>query len=129
MNKEERSRNTIFQQYRWTVQVGIYKNSISERSLPENCSIIDVMVAPDSEQLYLCMKCGSEIPNSALLCCICHHQYETSPDCKTMYNIPNRHPENIPLIKLGEIIGVNPNSYSSIKKALWSLILQTESDE
>ena len=60
---------------------------------------------------------------------ICHHQYKTSLDRKTMYNVPNGHPENIRWIKLGEIIGVNPNSYSNIKKVLCNLILQTESDK
>ena len=46
-----------------------------------------------------------------------------------MYNVPNGHLENIPSIKLGKIISVNSNSYSSIKKVLCNLILQTESDE
>ena len=46
-----------------------------------------------------------------------------------MYNVPNGHLENIPSIKLGKIIGVNSNSYSSIKKVLCNLISQTESDE
>ena len=46
-----------------------------------------------------------------------------------MYNVPNGHPENLPTIKLGKIIGVNPNSYSSIKKVLCNLISQTVSDE
>ena len=53
------------------------------------------------------MKCGSEIPNSDSPCSKCYHQYKKSPDHKTMYNVPNGHPENIPSIKLGEIIGIN----------------------
>ena len=102
---------------------------LSEKSLPENCDSIDVVLAPGSEQFYLCIKCGSEIPNSTSSCSTCHHQYKTSPDLKTMYNVPNGHIENIPSIKLGKIIGVNSNSYSSIKKVLCNLISQTESDE
>ena len=35
-----------------------------------------------------------------------------------MYNVPNGHPENILSIKLGEIIGVNPNSHINIQKVL-----------
>ena len=110
INKEERLRNSIFRPYRSTVQEEIYKDVLSEKSLPENCDNIDLMLAPGSEQLYLCMKCGSEIPNSESLCSTCHHKYMASPDCKTVYSIPNGHPENIPSIKLGEMIGVNPNS-------------------
>lgn len=75
------------------------------------------------------MVISSEISITVSSCRISHHQYKTSLDSKTIYNVRNGHRENIPSIKLGEIIGVNPNSYSSIKKALWSLILQTESDE
>ena len=62
------------------------------------------MLVPGSEQLCLCMKCGSEIPNSASLCSTCHHKYMTSPDHKNVYNIPNGHPENIPSIKLGKML-------------------------
>ena len=102
---------------------------LSEKSLPQNCNGIDLMLVPGSEQLYLCMKFGSEIPNSASSGSTCHHQYMTSPDRKTMYNVPNGHPENIPSIKLGEIIGVSRNRYGSIKKVLCNLILQTLSDE
>ena len=101
----------------------IYKDVLSEKPLTENCDCIDLMLAPSSEQLYLCMKCGSEIPNSESSCSTCHHQYKTSPDRKTMYNVPNGHRS----IKLGEITAVSPNSYSSIKKVLCNLILQTES--
>ena len=129
MNKEEKLRSSIFRPYRCTVQEEIYKDVLSEKSLLENCDSIDLMQAPGSEQLYCCMKCGSEIRNSASSCSTCHHQYTTSPDCKTMYNVPNGHPENLPTIKLGKIIGVNPNSYSSIKKVLCNLISQTVSDE
>ena len=64
------------------------------------------------------MKCGSEIPNSDSPCSKCYHQYKKSPDHKTMYNVPNGHPENIPSIKLGKIIGVNPNSHINIQKVL-----------
>ena len=98
---------------------------LSEKSLPQNCDSIDLMLAPSSEQLYLCMKCGSEIPNSASLCSTCHHKYMPSLDHKTIYNVPNGHPENIPSIKLGVIIGFSTNSYSSTKKLLCNLILQT----
>ena len=69
------------------------------------------MLAPGSQQLYLCMKRGSESPNSASPCSACHHQYMTSPDRKSMYNVPNGHSEYISLK-----IGFNINSYSSIKK-------------
>ena len=73
INKEERLRNIIFWPYRWTVQEEIYKNVLSERSLPQNCDSIDLMLAPGFEQLYLCMKRGSEIPNSTSLCSTCHN--------------------------------------------------------
>ena len=129
INKEERLRNSIFLPYRCTVQEEISKDELSEKSLQENCDSVDLMLAPGSEQLYLCMKRGSEIPNSASSCSACHHQYMTSPDRKSMYNVPNGHPKYIPLIKLGKIIGFNTNSYSSIKKMFCNLISQTVSDE
>ena len=46
-----------------------------------------------------------------------------------MYNVPNGHPENIPSIKLEEIIGVNTTYFSNIERVLCNLILQTESDQ
>ena len=104
INKEQRLKNCIFRPYRCTVKEEIYTDVLSQKSLPENCDSIDLMLAPGSEQLYLCMKCGSEIPNSASSCSTCHHNYMTSPDHKNVYNIPNGHPENIPSIKLGEIL-------------------------
>ena len=88
MNKEEKLRSSIFRPYRCTVQEEIYKDVLSEKSVLENCDSIDLMQAPGSEQLYCCMKCGSKIRNSASSCSTCHHQYTTSPDCKTMYNVP-----------------------------------------
>ena len=53
------------------------------------------MLAPGSGQLYLCMKFGSEIPSTVSSCRTCHHQYKTSPDRKTIDNVPNGNPESI----------------------------------
>ena len=58
INKEERLRKTIFRPYRLTVQEDIYKDVLSEKSMPENCDSIDLILAPGSEQLFLCSKCG-----------------------------------------------------------------------
>ena len=91
INKEQRLKNCIFRPYRCTVKEEIYKDVLSQKSLPENCDSIDLMLTPGSEQLYLCIKCGSEIPNSASSCSTCHHQYTTSPYIKTVYNVPNGH--------------------------------------
>ena len=74
INKEKRLRNTILRPYRWTVQEEIYKDVLSEKLLPDNWDSIDLMPAPGSEQLYLCIKCGLEIPNSAASCSTHHHQ-------------------------------------------------------
>ena len=41
-----------------------------------------------------------------------------------MKNVPSCHPQKTPHIKLGEIIGVNPNSYETIKQVLLNLLEQ-----
>ena len=43
--------------------------------------------------------------------------------------VPNGHPKEKPTIKLGEIIGVNPNSYKTIKEVLFNILQQVKSDE
>ena len=41
-------------------------------------------------------------------------------------NVPSCHSEKTPHIKLGEIIGVKPNSYETVKQVLLNLLEQAE---
>ena len=50
------------------------------------------------------------------VCNFCDFVFDTLLSRKALYgDISSYHPENPPEIKLGEIIGVNPNSYEIIK--------------
>ena len=42
-----------------------------------------------------------------------------SQNWELIYDVPNRHHKEKPTIKLGEIIGVNPNTYKIIKEVLY----------
>ena len=56
------------------------------------------------------------------VCNFCGFVFETLLSWKALYgDISSYHPENPHEIKLGEIIGVNPNSYETIKTVLENL--------
>ena len=57
---------------------------------------------------YLCISCG------------CQLQMSQNPEL--IYDVPNGHPKEEPTIKLGEIIGFNPNSYKTTKEVLFNLL-------
>ena len=57
----------------------------------------------------------------------CFVSFKTFRDREQLYeNVPSCHPEKTPHIKLGEIIGVNPNSYETVKEVFLNLWEQAE---
>ena len=75
------------------------------------------------------MQCTAANTKTSSLCRSCRCQLQTSQNRELMYDVPNGHPKEKPTIKLGEIIGVNPNSYKTIKEVLFNLLQQVKSDE
>ena len=60
-------------------------------------------------------------------CSSCSVSFKTVHDREELYeNLPSCHPEKTPNIKLGEIIGVNPNSYETVKQVLFNILEQAE---
>ena len=63
------------------------------------------------------------------VCNFCDFVFDTLLSRKALYgDISSYHPENPSEIKLGEIIGVNPNSYETIKPVLENLREQAGAD-
>ena len=71
--------------------------------------------ATNTKTSYICISCGCQL--------------QTSQNWKLIYDIPNGHLKEKPTIKLGKIIGVNPNSFKAIKEVLFNLLQQVKSDE
>ena len=67
------------------------------------------------EDLFFCMQCTAANCKTSYICISCGCQLQTSHNRELIYDVPNGHCKEKPTIKLGEIIGVNPNSYKTIK--------------
>ena len=58
---------------------------------------------------------------------VCQFSFTTFPSCEALYGeVPDCLPKESPLVDLGEIIGVNPNSYKAITEVLRNLLSQTK---
>jgi hypothetical protein len=67
----------------------------------------------------VCTKCAKIYSKKRSICNKCGHNPDNFPERSELYGtVPSGHPQQRPLIKLGEIIGVNPNSKDSIKNIL-----------
>ena len=75
------------------------------------------------------MQCTAANSKTSYICISCGCQLQTSQNQELIYDVPNGHRKEKPTIKLGEIIGVNPNSYKTIKEVLFNLLQQVKSDE
>ena len=73
----------------------------------------------------ICGKCDKEISKDCASCPFCKNSSQTISSRELLYgDIPHNHPNEKPSIKIGEIIGVNPNSRTTIKQVLENLCKQ-----
>ena len=62
------------------------------------------------------MQCTAANSKTSYICISCGCQLQMPQNRELIYDVPNGHHKEKPTIKLGEIIGVNLNSYKTIKK-------------
>ena len=117
----------IFQPYRHKIQSIVLKSLLEESSYTGD-SIDKSLNEECDKDLFFCMQCTAANTKTSL-CISCGCQLQTSQNRELMHDVPNGHPKEKPTIKLGEIIGVNPNSYKTIKEVLFNLWQQVKSDE
>ena len=125
---EQQLNANIFRPYWHKIQSIILK-SLLEESSHTGDSIDKSLNEECDEDLFFCMQCTAANTKTSSLCISCGCQLQTSQNRELMYDVPNGHPKEKPTIKLGEIIGVNPNSYKTIKEVLFNLLQQVKSDE
>ena len=124
---EQQMNANIFQPYRHKIQSIVLKSLLEESSYTGD-SIDKSLNEECDEDLFFCMQCTAANTKTSL-CISCGCQLQTSQNRELMHDVPNGHPKEKPTIKLGEIIGVNPNSYKTIKEVLFNLWQQVKSDE
>ena len=124
---EQQLNANIFQPYQHKIQFLVLKNLLEENSDTGN-SIDKSLNEECDKDLFFCMQCTAA--NTKTYICISSGcQLQTSQNWELIYDVPNGHHKEKPTIKLGEIIGVNPNSYKTIKEVLFNLLQQVKSDE
>ena len=104
----------IFRPHRHKFQFLVLKNLLEENS--NTGDSIDMSLNEEyDEDLFFCMQCTAANSKTSYICISCGCQLQTSQNRELIYDVPNGHCKEKPTIKLGEIIGVNPNSYKTIK--------------
>lgn len=74
------------------------------------------------------MHCTATNTKTSSLCISCGCQLQATQNQELIHDGPNGQPKEKPTIKLGKIIGVNPNLYKTIDQ-LFNLLRQLKSDE
>ena len=77
---------------------------------------------------FFCMHCTATNTKTSSPCVSCVCQLQATQNQELMHDGPNGQPKGKPTIKLGKIIGVNPNLYKTIDQ-LFNLLRQLKSDE
>ena len=97
------------------------------RSLSKGQDAIDIMLQREYDNIHVCGYCLEVNEKGSYSYSSCSVSFKTFRDREELYeNVPSCHSEETPHIKLGEIIGVNPNSYETVKQVLLNILEQTE---
>ena len=128
INKLENDLDQIFRKYRHD-RIDEFLTTIKKEVSFEAESPIDhVSLACEVEDSsIICMKCCTKIDILVAKCNVCQFSFTTFPSREALYSeVPDCHSKESPLVDLGEIIGVNPNSYKTITEVLQNLLSQTK---
>ena len=80
------------------------------------------LVSDCEEGEIVCMKCRFINPKASRVCSKCEFNFVNFPSREELYgDVPDGHPKAKPVIKLGEVIDENPNSFKSITSVLKDL--------
>ena len=126
INNYENSLNVeISRKYRYDSQQKTLLNV--NRSLSKGEDAIDIMLQREDDNIHVCGYYLEVNEKSSYSCSSCSVSFKTFHNSEELYeNVPSRHPEKTPHIKLGEIIVVNPNSYETVKQVLLNILEQAE---
>ena len=87
----------------------------SELKLEAESNYVDFVIKSiknNNELTVFCCKCSSEYNKSVKCCIFCGINLSNFVSRANRYgDIPKRHPEELPSIKRGKIIDINPNSH------------------
>lgn len=73
----------------------------------------------------VCVKCAKIFENTLRTCPNCKHDANFYEDRSTLYDdVPSAHRELPAKVKMGEIIGLNPNSRESVKAVIKNILKQ-----
>ena len=126
MNNYKNSLNMeITRKYRCDSQQKILLNV--NRSLSRGQDAIDIMLQRENDNIHVCGYCLEVNEKGSYSYSSCSVSFKTFRDREELYeNVTSCQSEKTPDIKLGEIIGVNPNSFEAVKQALLNLMEQAE---
>ena len=111
----------IFNKYRFIFTNQLIKNistSIQKFNFVDDVKNLQILIL----RSLFAPSCLNVNEKANKVCNFYDFVFDTLLSRKALYDdISSYHPENLPEIKLGEIIGVNPNSYETIKTVLENL--------
>ena len=116
IDKLENDLAQIFRKYRHDRIDELLTTVKKEVSFEEESLIDHVTLTCEIENgSIICMKCCTKISKSVAKCNVCQFSFTAFPYREALSGeVPDCHPKESPLVDLGEIIGVSPNSYKAI---------------
>lgn len=122
---------TEFQSYKRNIQKQLLEQVIStsffEEESMEIKDDVSYYMADENRGKCVCVKCSEIYQNSVSKCPNCGYNPNTITDRTILYEgVPSKHPDHPPNVKLGEIIGVNPNGIESVKEVLMNIMTQCD---
>ena len=101
----------------------------ANNTIADNIStLIDLQEKKPS--MKTCPNCDFVISKKKMECNKCHHNLANEKSRSALYeSVPSKHPEEPPIVKIGEIIGVNPNARETVKEAMIDLSIQAKLGE
>ena len=132
---EKDLKSSTFRPYRLQKQSQLLSTIMEEAQVdPETHQLTDHVskrINLNNAKQTVCVKCSHVYEKQkAHVCPQCNFNTKTFPDRKVLYgDVPSQHPEEPPLVKMGEIVDVNPNSRKSIRVLLEKLVEQSNVGE
>lgn len=124
---------TDFQTYKRKTQSGIIDTVLSEivydtesMEFKDHVSVKTFLHSMDINK-NVCVKCMTPYDQSAKICPNCSHDSNFLTSRIELYSdVPSCHFELPAMVKMGEVIGVNPNSRESVKEVLKNVLKQCD---
>jgi hypothetical protein len=121
---EDKLNEHYFRPMRQAFQTSVLDEVMEELHFEEGGPLdhVEMVEEIDSSTHRVCSKCTTTYKKSQTCCPKCSNKPNNIKDRSELYgDIPNGHPSLKPNIKMGEIIGVNPNSRENLKHVVKDL--------